>query len=45
MDILNYTLFQYILNPKTASLTSPWILTTGLWNDDGKWDDTDVWVD
>ncbi len=24
---------------------TPWILQTGLWNDDGKWIDTALWID
>jgi hypothetical protein len=24
---------------------APWLVATGVWNDDGRWDDSDIWRD
>lgn len=36
-----------IHRPAIAALTvtGPWVLATGFWNDDGVWDDAAVWID
>jgi hypothetical protein len=37
--------FQPIYTGETSSLLIPWILATGLWNDSGKWYDSENWID
>lgn len=50
MDIINYSLFSYMLGPRLyveGSLEDlgEWILEDGTWDDQGVWIDTALWVD
>ncbi len=39
------TLLKYQPGYFTAGPPDAWILTYGVWNDDGEWQDDDVWKD
>jgi hypothetical protein len=43
--LVQYILMLNAMANSSGNIDEDWIMTSGLWSDEGHWDDDEVWVD